>query len=371
MIALLMGRSLMKGNIITFHKVKYKKYHNWVTYLIWVGYFVEFLYFGNLPLLAIFTKVPMDYTKFGIPTFHVFLVTFNSFYAVYLFQLLLSKVKEWKKVLMFYILNLIPSMLIMNRGMLIMIIVSCLFVFLIKNQKKITLRIILGITVIMLIGMYLFGVAGNVRVNNMYKTNTSLLDNNLFLQIGGATKEFRDSPIPKEFFWSYIYIASPLANLEKTIDDYKLKEDVSASDSFTFTVTQLLPDFIGKRIVALYDITVPQVVQITPELNVATAFALPYVLLGWVGISVFTLFIFGFAFLYIFLLKRMNSEFFVVGVAILNTIFVFNTFSNMFSFTGLSFQLFYPLLFTLFSVKKVNPQVFNPGSNSISRGSTN
>ena len=251
----------------------------------------------------------------------------------------------------------------MNRGMLVIILVCCVFVYLIKNQNKITVPKILGLTAIVILGLYLFGVTGNIRVNNSYQTGTSLLDNNLFLSIGGATDEFKDSPIPNEFFWAYIYIASPLANLQETINNYVHEEDIHLYDSFVFTTTQLIPDFIGKRIVSLYNIVIPGSYQITPKLNVSTSLVQPYVLLGWAGIALFTIFAFLFAFFYILLLKKLDSEYLVVGVVLMNAIFVFNTFSNMFSFTGLSFQLVYPVLLTLFSVKKNIPRAVDHESN--------
>lgn len=352
-IAFFIGRTILKRNIITFNKIKYSTRVEVITYIILLGYIIEFLYHGNFPLLAIFTNDPLSYHEFGIPTFHVILVTFNSFFSVYLFQILLSETKNRKYIIIFFILTLIPSLLIINRGMLVMILMSCLFVYLIKYQRQITMGKISGLIIIGLIGLYLFGVAGNVRVNNTYQTNTSLLDNNLFMNIGGATDDFKQSPIPKEYFWGYIYIASPLANLQETINTFEHEKDINITDSLTFAITQTIPDFVSKRVVSLYDLEIPSGNQIAPELNVSTAFSQPFVILGWVGISLFTLFIFIFAFFYILLLKRLNSEYFVIGVAIMNTIFLFNTFSNMFAFTGLSFQLVYPLIFTLFSPKRI------------------
>jgi oligosaccharide repeat unit polymerase len=353
-IAFFIGRTFSKRDIITFHKFKFTTKVEWVTYIILLGYAAEFLYHGgNFPLLAIFTKIPLSYHEFGIPTFHVLLVTFNSFFSIYLFQMILSETKNRKNLMIFFLLTLVPSLLIMNRGMLVMILISCLFVYLIRYQKQITIKKIAGLVAIGLLGLYLFGIVGNVRVNNTYQTNSSLLDNKLFMQIGGATEGFKESIIPKEYFWGYIYLASPLANLQETINKYELEEDINTLDTFTFFITQTIPDFISKRVVSLYDIEVSSGKQIAPELNVSTAFSQPFVILGWVGISLFTLFIFLFAFFYILILKRLNSEYFVIGVAILNTMFLFNTFSNMFSFTGLSFQLVYPLLFTLFSPKRI------------------
>lgn len=136
-----------------------------------------------------------------------------------------------------------------------------------------------------------------------------------------------------------------MANLQKTINEFEFTEDVNIDSSFDFTVTQLFPDFISKRIVAIFNITSPNPIQITPELNVSTAFAQAYTILGWVGMSFFILFLFVLAFFYILSLKKIKSPYFIVGVAIMNSIFLFNLFSNMFAFTGLSFQLIYPLLF--------------------------
>ena len=347
-----MGRFIMSKNIISFNRVEYKDYFDWITYAILFGYLIEFLYHGNFPLLAILTNTSLSYHEFGIPTFHVFLVTFNSFFSILLFQVILSRPENRRKTILLFILTLVPSLLIMNRGMLVIMLISCVFVYLIKYQRKITIRKIAGLSVLVVISLYLFGVVGNMRVNNSYNTGTSMFDNKLFLQIGGATDDFKDSIIPKEFFWPYIYISSPLANLQETINNFEYEEDITLSDTFDFSVTQILPDFLSKRIIGLYEIVIPNGMQITPELNVSTAFSQSYVILGWVGVSLLTMFMFIFALFYILMLKSLDSDYFIVGVAILNSIFVFNTFSNMFAFTGLSFQLVYPLLFTLFSVKR-------------------
>ncbi|MCM3763504.1 O-antigen polymerase [Neobacillus niacini] len=367
-VAFFLGRIFVKQKIISFNNIKYKKNLELVTYGVLTGYLLEFLYHRNFPLLAMFTNTQLSYTEFGIPTFHVLLVTFNSFFSLYLFQIVLSESERRKISLVLFILTLVPSILILNRGMLLIILMSCVFIYLIKYQSKITFNKIAGLTVLMVIGLYLFGVLGNMRVNNSYQTNTSLFDNSLFLQIGGATNEFKDSVIPKEFFWGYIYLASPLANLQETINNFTFEEDVNFYDTFVFTITQTLPDFISKRVVPLYNMVIPAGYQITPELNVSTAFAQPFVLLGWVGITFYTIFAFVFALFYILLLKKLNSDYMIIGIAIMNSIFVFTTFSNMFSFTGLSFQLVYPLLFTLFSEKKFIPKAVSDEDNLSNSG---
>lgn len=344
--AFILGLILKKKKIIVFQKLEYNANMTLITLGILFGYLLEGFYNKGFPLLSMLLKMDSNYTEFGIPMFHVFLVTFNSFFALYLFQVLLS-ISNKKLIGFLFVLNLVPSLLIVNRGMLVIIMMGCLSIFLIKYQKEITVKLMLFIISFLVIVAFLFGVSGNMRVNNSYQTGKPFYDNDKFLSIGGATSDFKNSPIPKEFFWTYIYGASPLANLQHTIDKVEFDEDIDGKSTSMFIVTQLLPDFISKRIVGIYGYEVPEHFQITPELNVGTGFILAYVILGWPGIVLFTIVLFGFAFFYIVLLKNLNSRFFIVGIAILNSLFLMNTFANMISFTGLSLQLIYPIFFSI------------------------
>ncbi|CRH21474.1 hypothetical protein BN1423_160001 [Carnobacterium maltaromaticum] len=72
-----------------------------ITLGILFGYLLEGFYNKGFPLLSMLLKMDSNYTEFGIPMFHVFLVTFNSFFALYLFQVLLSISN--KKLIGFYL----------------------------------------------------------------------------------------------------------------------------------------------------------------------------------------------------------------------------------------------------------------------------
>jgi len=69
---------------------------------------------------------------------------------------------------------------------------------------------ILPIVVVCL--LYLFGVLGTLRQSRAAHTG---YDNTLILKSGKASEAFTHSPIPNEFFWAYVYMASPLANLQQ------------------------------------------------------------------------------------------------------------------------------------------------------------
>ena len=58
-----------------------------------------------------------------------------------------------------------------------------------------------------------------------------------------------------------------------------------------------------------------------------------------------------FIFIYRILLDK-DSCFFITGISILNTIVIFNFFDNSFNFSGLNFQLIYPVVFSIMLDKK-------------------
>src|SRR5437588_3685889 len=164
------------------------------------------------------------------------------------------------------------------------------------------------------------------------------------LNIGEAKPDFVNSSIPKEYFWSYLYISSPLANLQVNINDQK--PDYSVSKVFQYINGELNFDFISKRIFSIFSVGKPDNTLIAPFLTVGTVYSTSYTYLGWWGMSVTFLFLMSVTFCYLLIMKPGNP-YFSTGVAILNTFLLFCIFDNMFFFSGLSFQLVYPILFSL------------------------
>ena len=301
-----------------------------------IGYSVEFIYNGGIPLYLIIRNIPYQYTTFGIPSLHVFLHTFISFYSVYLFHQFLSNRK--KNVLFLYLLTLIPHILIVNRGSLFIVLVSSLFVFLL-SIKTLRIKYLFFISLFILVFFYFFGYLGNIRSANgdkYYIPKESL-----------ASKSFIDGPIPKEYFWGYAYIASPMANFQHNVNT--ATPQPSLKSGICLYKNELLPDFISKR---LPEIECGNGVnRVFPFYNVSTLYAPSYSLMGWFGPII--LFIYGcfIALFYTFTISR-KSIYYVTGLAILMTTFLHNTFTNMWSFSGLSFQLIYPLIGYLFEGKR-------------------
>jgi hypothetical protein len=87
--------------------------------------------------------------------------------------------------------------------------------------------------------------------------------------------------------------------------------------------------------------------QFIKSINVATVYANPYLSAGWPGMILMAIMILLFPVLYLGLLRK-KQVFYVTATSILGSLYLFLVFDNMFTFTGLSFQLIYPLVFGRF-----------------------
>jgi hypothetical protein len=302
-------------------------------YILWT---VEFIYEGGIPLLKILLHLPYNYRLFGVPSLHVFVVTFSSFFTVYLFHLYLSK--KTKLLLLLYLINLAAALLIYSRAMLFFNITGSIVVFLLSLKKipYVKLAVIVAIIIPLL---FLFGVLGSLRVS---REAGEPYNNENFMNTGKATGSFRQSIIPKEYFWTYIYVSSPLANLQYNIE--RNEEHPSSLDAFMWTgVYECLPDFITKRIHTLRDTKPAKEYRINFSFNMSTVYSRSYSYSGWAGLVLMGTFVIIFPWLFLKVIDQ-QSDFFITGWAILCTMYFFMSYDNTFRFTGLSLQLAYPVL---------------------------
>ncbi len=330
-IAFILGLRVSRKIIYIHHREARINYY--IVSLIVIGYIIEFIYNGGIPIMLIFSGVDISYMEFGIPTFHVLLHTFTSFYTIYTFQNFIDSKK--KHNLIVFAILILPNVLIINRGALIMTLTACGIIYLFSIRKVVfskVLYLIMGL----IIFFYGFGYMGNVRSFNG--------DSLAFPKFTKATSEFVDGYVPKEFYWFYIYASSPFANFQNsTIESKQHRYDVTA-----FITWELLPDFISKRIVPIeddYDGLNRMTYSINPILTVGSIYFEPYIRMGWIGpITVFAFFA---LIIYSYLIVvSTKSKYFNTGLSILCVISIFNMFENMINFSGLSVQLIYPLIFS-------------------------
>ena len=336
-IHLISGRKVSKKNSITFRVVNTDQLPPLIlTFLIYLLWGCEFVYAGGVPLLKILLKQPFDYKTFGIPSLHVFIVTFSSFYTVYLLHLYFSE--KSRRILFLYVINLVAALLIYNRGMLFFNLSSSLMIYLIYKNTISVKKIALG-GALMVCLLFFFGMLGSLRGTRLAGEPYSNKD---FLVTGGANESFRKSVIPSEFFWSYIYVTSPIANLQTNIDTYPVRS-FSARTIAEMINNEIVMDFISKRVNRLVNIEREKENTIPGPFNVSTVYSRSFSYAGWPGMIIMALIILLIPLVYIKILP-VTSPFFLAGFAILCTMFLFLPFDNTIRFTGLSFQLVYPVL---------------------------
>lgn len=304
-------------------------------YLLWIA---DFIREGGAPLYKIIFGIPYDYKQFGVPSLHVLAVTFGSFYCIYLLHIYLTEHR--KKFLLLYVINMSAAILIYSRSMLFFNLASSAFLYLLTLDKIPYKKMALAIPLIIVL-FYFFGVVGTKRVS--FETN-SKYDPGIFLETGRATNQFKNSIIPKEFFWPYIYISSPLANLQVNINTFPVKP-ISTKLVLEFFNNEILFESISKRINALAGVEREKENTIKEPFNVSTVYSRGYSYLGWIGIVLTALIVLA---LPVFYLKAIRKNpYRLPALAILCTTYLFLTYDNTIRLMALGFQLVYPFALPL------------------------
>jgi hypothetical protein len=264
---------------------------------------------------------------------------------VYAFhQYISSERGQRRKMLIFFILAIIPHLLVLNRGAFVLTLIPAFFIYLMKN-RHLKLKTVLTVPLTILAVIYLFGVVGNIRYS------ASQEDKQFILRIGGASDKFIESSIPGEYYWGYLYIATPVGNFQNIVTAHD--SEFKPGNLPYFACTEPLPDFLSKRVLSIFGISEKagegaDNYLVIEALNAPTVYFRSYFLLGWTGVWLMYLHFVLVSLFYPFVLKQ-DSKYYVTGWCCLLTIVFLNIFSNMWQAAGT--VLLWPLL--LGAVEKV------------------
>lgn len=290
-----------------------------------VGFVSDIAYQGDIPLRLIIEGVDYSYNNFGIPTLHVAIITFGGTFSVIRFSdYLYSKKPEF---LIQALMPIIYDILIVNRGAALIAMISWIFIVIIKNDGLGVKKWIIT-AILLLSALYFFGIVGDIRSGE-----------GGIEEIGKPTESFENLGVPKAYFWTYIYLTSPFANLQEIIN--VLPHETGSLSGFV--VGEMMPDFISKRILPIIgDEEIIKTPLISPALNVTTIYARSYWYLGWIGLII--MFVVLVAAILLYVKFTLRSPYRVPALALLNTLIVFCIFDNMIAFSGMSLQLAWLLL---------------------------
>lgn len=296
---------------------------NWVFYFLCAGFLADMVYEGAIPLWMIFSGRAYDYTDFGIPTLHVAIVTFGGVFSAIRFSDYIYSKNRWYLFQAFF--PILYDVLSVNRGAVLLALVSWFFIFIIKN-RRLKFKQIIFILILLFSMIFLFGWIGDMRSG----------DETIY-EVGRPTEDFINSGLSKSYFWLYIYATSPIANLIETVNSYEVRN----FEIFQQIVSEFIPNFISKRFFPVRS----EIIQISPALNVGTVFSRSYIYAGWLGMFLMMGCLFSLIFIFIKLMWK--SKYFVPALALINTLVVFCIFDNMIAFDGVILQIIWIILLSL------------------------
>ena len=300
-----------------------------------LGLVADFVYEGHVPLFDAVTPGGFGYGDFkGIPVIHVLVVTFSLFYAAVLAHAWTRGTGRARHALLGQVLLIAAlHLLMLSRQAVMFILLMLALLFL--SSARLTVRRVVATCALALLAAYVFGGIGNMRYGG------SFFDNSYIAELAKASDSF-PSWIPGQFLWAYIYLVSPLGNLNGVVTG------LHPQDNWAGAVTNWVPDFLAKRLFPEFDPSTPLVVD---YFNVSTGFAGASKFYGFAGLGL-TFALLVAAVIGVVLLVRGPLD--QPTWAILSGLVLFMFFNNAFSFSGLSFALAYPILISLlYEVKRL------------------
>jgi hypothetical protein len=284
----------------------------------------------GVPLLQIVGGQDVDYREFGVPVLHVAFSGFCYFFAVYWFDLYL--LRSGRIFLAFSGSAFATSILIYSRGAFVVTLIALIAVYV--RRRGFSRRLLIAFAVLFGGILWGFGVLGDIRTHG-----TS--GESIILAVGDASDKFRDSNIPTELFWPYLYTSSPLANLQLNVTGR-----VSSDSPGLYFALEFLPDFVSKRIVSEADTLKSSPILITEQLTVCTMYGRAFVLMGWLGLC-FT-FVYSITVSIVCLNILKNSKYLVATTGILSSLAFLGIFDNLYILSGGILQVLVALVLKAF-----------------------
>jgi hypothetical protein len=281
---------------------------------------------GVLPIL----NNGLNYKVFGLPILNAIFNTLCIFSSVLFFYSYLESKKI--KLLFFILIIIIIQVLLFRRSTIVWIITSLFFLY-IKRIEKLPAYSLFIFIILIYVGSFCFGFFGNKR-NNYSRTD--------ILSEFNASSSFKKLKISHNHYMTYLYISSPLANLQKNINESKGFQN---NDSKDFIFYSFLPQSLTRRLEKNLSLTAPSCSLISPDLIVGSYFMTGFKTFGWLGMVLLVTWLIIFILAVILVIPR-NSPFYMISFVLLCTTISMLIFDNMLTRSDVILMIFgYPIIF--------------------------
>lgn len=322
------GYKLNPGKFIDLKTEMPLFYFNDIMFLIiiFLG-LLNILLMGYLPVI----DTSHNYLEYGIHVIDPLFNTLSIFFSVFYFQSYLTR--KNKRFIFYVVIILILQILIFRRSTIVWIVLSSVYLFILYKQKIRIIVLLLGILCIPVLS-YCFGLYGNARSN----LSKSYVINDL-----GASDVFKSSGISHNNYMTYLYVSSPLANLQKNIDERADPSELAHFRSFIFYC--LVPQSVTLRLERSGKLHPPSCYLITPDLIVGTFFMIGFYTFGWTGMFVMLAFLIAFILISLKIIRKIEI-FGLTTFSILSSAVSFLIFSNFLNRMDIILMIIcYPVFF--------------------------
>lgn len=237
-------------------------------FLLIGGIFFEIIYFNGAPGLGLIGIGPeIIYTDYGISGFHGFL---NSiFYASCILQFTKLLLQASRSYIPLLIISLLYPIIGMSRQVLISLLIQYLFLYI--SIRPLSLKKIIILFLISASSLLVFGYLGDIRSGR---------DN--IIALSQPNFDYPES-LPSAFIWVYLYITTPLNNVNHNIDitpNYFPQE----------TLGTLIPSIVRSEVMSLIGANNSEWELVTNSFNVSSllqSFIIDFGVFGSIIFSVF------------------------------------------------------------------------------------
>jgi hypothetical protein len=290
---------------------------------------VNVLYMGYLPVL----DRSQNYLEFGMPVVDPLFNSLSIFFSIFFFHSFLDTRK--KRLLIYLLIILVFQAVIFRRSAMMWIFTSGSFLY-ILSKGKIKLFVIFLFLISIPLFSYCFGLYGNSR-SNLSRSNV--------INDFGASVTFTQTGINYNHYMTYLYLTSPLANLQENID--KKGTELNNSDLKKFLFYCIVPQSLTNRLEKPLHLVPPSTYLISPDLIVGTFYLLGFYILGWTGMIGMFLYLCLFIVLCLYVIRKWN----ICGLetlSLLSATVCMLIFSNFLNRLDVILMLFvYPVIFHL------------------------
>ena len=172
----------------------------WIVFSLGISF--EIVFFGGIPFLGLIGIGSLSYGDFGIPGFHGALnALFYTGCVVTFARILLG---SSKRTWLLTITSIGYPILVVSRQVLISVLVQYLLIYF--SIRRPSARILVRTGILFVATLLVFGYVGDARSGR-----------DSIIYIAAPTFDYPDW-LPSAFIWVYIYMASPINNVNHNID---------------------------------------------------------------------------------------------------------------------------------------------------------